>query len=879
MYDDNVDKITVILVLSGNSEAYGDIVHRYKSVVFNVIYTIIKNCHTAEDLTQETFIDGYIKLRTLEEPCKIGAWLVRIAKNKCYNHLMRSSEKFESELHDYIQDSRVSTPENFLIEQQEQHVLRQTVERLPELHKTVIKLYYFSNFSQHEIAERLKIPVGTVGRRLYDARLKLKKEYKNMDKNDITFVNKDFEKQVAEKVKAIQEYYSFHNDSFDGFENEFLKTIELIDQLPESTKKHAAYADVYLVASWQDKNHQERAWQEAELGDNAQVMASTLIYKYLNGSKDVFVSEVDKIIPKLKKMHQNTDNKNAIGELLFWRGSRIYIQGRDQADKDKLNEAKANFIEAEKNLKKISSYYPNTIAGIKAVNIEMNDKHVTVTSGVTGEGYRYENGKLIFVEQSGFSQSSSNVNKYKSLFYYVSCYFDRTFFDENLEIGGKIIETKGELTKSIGSTHTLISRNEKITVLAGTFFDCMHIKLHGMYYGITYNADVYYAKRVGLVKAEFTEGDKVENYELSEYKINGGNSGSEYFPFAVGNIWKYVNTNLLSIYWQTVEYELINIHPDSNSVYANLSAIKYVRLKQINQYDESCDSDTYIMLADMLVTDAPNIERFDDAIKYLKFALRKNSSARASIFSVEALDFMERCKEYKSKNYRFLPTRILSSTINKNEGETVYSEWGKYDVAPHRMGSRREENKIFGMKPFRFLQRLAGTLYSKKWVAGYSEEIRHSDGDILIKADNCGSVTVKAGTFENCLKVTFNLSLPDGKSYFGDGFKNVHYGTKVYYYAPNVGIIKHDCVWGESLSSVCELTEYKSIATDGEYMPIYIGNRWVYNEMTLESGYKARIQYHIVSGMENEFYVIYGQEFIYLGTEEEYEEFKKSLKK
>jgi hypothetical protein len=234
--------------------------------------------------------------------------------------------------------------------------------------------------------------------------------------------------------------------------------------------------------------------------------------------------------------------------------------------------------------------------------------------------------------------------------------------------------------------------------------------------------------------------------------------------------------------------------------------------------------------------------------------------------------------QIKSKNYRFLPTRTNSSLINKKEDKIEYIEWGKYDVAPHRMGSRHEENKIFGMKPFRYLQQLAGTLYSEKWIAGYSEQIKHNDGDFHINVEDGGTVTVKAGTFENCLKVTFDLALPDGNEYFKD-FKYTHCGTKIYYYAPNVGIIKHDCVWGESLSSVCELTEYKSIATDGEYMPIYIGNRWIYDEMTLESGYKAQIKYDIVSGMENEFFMIYRQEFLYLGTEEEYEEFKKSLHK
>ena len=80
MREKNSDKSVVISVLSGKSEAYGDIIHKYKNIVFKSVYNIVKNYHTAEDLTQETFIDGYVKLKSLGEPYNAGAWLVKIAE-------------------------------------------------------------------------------------------------------------------------------------------------------------------------------------------------------------------------------------------------------------------------------------------------------------------------------------------------------------------------------------------------------------------------------------------------------------------------------------------------------------------------------------------------------------------------------------------------------------------------------------------------------------------------------------------------------------------------------------------------------------------------------------------------------------------------------
>jgi len=882
MFDGDADRAAVASVLAGDREAYNGIVHRYKDIVFGAVRAIVRNYHTAEDLTQETFTDGYIKLKSLEEPDKICAWLVRMAKNKCYNHHARSAARFETELHDYVVDQVAPAPEDFLIAQEEQTELRAAVGKLPELQRAVVEMYYFDDLPQNTIAKLLKIPVGTVGRRLHDAKLKLKKELGHMDNindNNKTTVGKEFEKQVADKVKAIQGYYHLHNNSYDGFENEFDRTVELIDRLPESTEKHAAYADVFLVASWQDKKHQDRALREAELSENGQVMADVLINKHINGDPDEFVSLIEETVPKIKKMPETPDNSNAIGKLLFWRGATKFMQGWHEVGTGKLNEAKENFVDAKKHLKKIDAYYPNAIAGIKAVEIAMDDaeKHVGMTYGVCGEGYRYENGKLLFAQQPGFGHSTSDINRYDSLFCYASFIFQRVFFDENMDIGDVVAGEKG-------STSTLVAKNETVSVLAGEFCDCLHIRLHGVWHK-NYEAEVYYAKGVGLVKAEFVEGDKVENYELSEYKIGEGNAGSEYFPFAVGNTWKYINTNLSPIYRQTIEYELVNIHPDEKGVYANFTSVHCVRLKKIDGYSDGYDSDAYINLAQKsLPHDKPQQWDFEAAIKYLKYAVRRNSSEKSALFALNALNHVATTKDHVEKNkYRFLPSHLYASLLKKKDGKIVeYAEGGGgYSVSAYRWGSRHEENKIFGVKPFRYLKQLAGTLFDDTWIIGYTGQKKHEDGDVSITVENGGTVAVRAGTFDNCLKVTFSLEKEDNGDihYYLHNFQNTHCGTKIYYYAPNVGIVKFDCIWGKSLSSVCELAEYSSVATEGEYMPVYIGSRWVYDETTLEPGYRARKRYDVVSGMEDEFFMIDEQEFLYLGTEEEYEKFKKSLEK
>ena len=176
MRDGSSDREIVLAVLSGNAKAYGDIVHKYKNTVFFAIYSIVRNHHTAEDLSQDTFVDGYIKIKSLGEPYNVGAWLVKIAKNKSKNYLTRSAIRFESELNDDIFDVRTPEPEMLLIKRQEREMLTQALLKLPDLYRKTAVLFYFYNYSHEKIAEHLNIPQGTVKSRLSNARIKLKKE-------------------------------------------------------------------------------------------------------------------------------------------------------------------------------------------------------------------------------------------------------------------------------------------------------------------------------------------------------------------------------------------------------------------------------------------------------------------------------------------------------------------------------------------------------------------------------------------------------------------------------------------------------------------------------------------------------------------------------
>ena len=68
------------------------------------------------------------------------------------------------------------SPENCIIQEDEENTVQQIVANLPEKYRVPIHLYYAADLSVKEIAEVLKIPEGTVKSRMNKAKHLLKKE-------------------------------------------------------------------------------------------------------------------------------------------------------------------------------------------------------------------------------------------------------------------------------------------------------------------------------------------------------------------------------------------------------------------------------------------------------------------------------------------------------------------------------------------------------------------------------------------------------------------------------------------------------------------------------------------------------------------------------
>lgn len=148
--------------------------HSYK------IKQIIKNFtgEYNEDIEQEVYIKTYKNLGKYIEQNKFSQWVCTIAANVCRDYLRSSKFKMQNQTisEDEVLNniSSKKTPEMVYSQKERQRIILREINSLPKKMKEVIILYEFEDYSYERIAQKLRIPEGTVKSRINNARKILK---------------------------------------------------------------------------------------------------------------------------------------------------------------------------------------------------------------------------------------------------------------------------------------------------------------------------------------------------------------------------------------------------------------------------------------------------------------------------------------------------------------------------------------------------------------------------------------------------------------------------------------------------------------------------------------------------------------------------------
>ena len=170
-------------ILQGDQDALSPLVKKYQKGVHTLVWRKIGDFHVAQEITQDTFLTAYQKLRTLKNHNQFAGWLYVIAANLCRDWLKKSRLPMDSlDITDANEVDKVSYSQ-YVAEKQKadadetrREVVKKLLQKLPESERTVMMLHYLGEMTINAISEFLGVSQNTVKSRLSRARNRLKKE-------------------------------------------------------------------------------------------------------------------------------------------------------------------------------------------------------------------------------------------------------------------------------------------------------------------------------------------------------------------------------------------------------------------------------------------------------------------------------------------------------------------------------------------------------------------------------------------------------------------------------------------------------------------------------------------------------------------------------
>lgn len=175
--DKITDKELFARVASDDERAFAMFIERYKSRLYNFVFRIISEKETAEDILQDTFLRVYNQRKNYSPDFALSTWVYTIALNLVRSELRKRKLRKYLSLDFLKEESDVELADMGNPEPgQLKPLLEKAINTLPEEYRTAFILCDIERLPYHEIAEIMRVPVGTVKSRINRARSMLREK-------------------------------------------------------------------------------------------------------------------------------------------------------------------------------------------------------------------------------------------------------------------------------------------------------------------------------------------------------------------------------------------------------------------------------------------------------------------------------------------------------------------------------------------------------------------------------------------------------------------------------------------------------------------------------------------------------------------------------
>ncbi len=248
----NEDVALIERILAGDAAAFESLIRKYKQQVHAQALRQIDDFQIAEDIVQETFVQVYQKLDTLEDPKLFPKWLYVIVNRRCIAWLRKNrlqtqplEETDISEIETEAYSRYIATEHARTTAEAQRDLVKKLLAKLKESDREVITLHYFEEMTSSEIGEFLGVSENTVKSRLQRARQRLKQyEFMIQEALDITIEEGHrSQKQLKGEINMTNEVRDEAKIEVDAEE-----TQRQIAELQQQIKVIAAESDAFLAS-------------------------------------------------------------------------------------------------------------------------------------------------------------------------------------------------------------------------------------------------------------------------------------------------------------------------------------------------------------------------------------------------------------------------------------------------------------------------------------------------------------------------------------------------------------------------------------------------------------------------------------------------------
>ena len=210
----NEDVVLIQRILAGDETAFESLIRKYHPQVHAHVLQKIDDFQIAEDIVQETFLQVYQKLDTLEDPKLFPKWLYVIVNRRCIAWLRRNRIQTESleeidisEIETEAYSRYVAAEHAKTTAEAQRDLVQKLLAKLKARDREVITLHYFEEMTSSEIGAFLGVSENTVKSRIRRARQQLKKyEFMIQEVLDITTEGEHrSQKQLKEEISMTNE--------------------------------------------------------------------------------------------------------------------------------------------------------------------------------------------------------------------------------------------------------------------------------------------------------------------------------------------------------------------------------------------------------------------------------------------------------------------------------------------------------------------------------------------------------------------------------------------------------------------------------------------------------------------------------------------------